>query len=234
MSMDRVCGTCIFGADAMDRNGNIDPNYVICQVKEAESRNTKPDRFRTISGVTRMHYHREACLHWRGDLAKLEGEYELPQAVAYTPPVPIIEVPIEPVLTPKPVLSAAQDNEINNLKLKLIQQDQMVLSLQNQNVYLSEQVTELQGKLQTAQEKIDKLSPFDPAIFVELNYFALLGISEQAGPAEIKDAYRQRMKHLHPDRFINISQRVNQAYETLMDADKRSKYLRQLKGQQHG
>lgn len=234
MSTDRVCGTCLFGADATDRYGNLDPNYVICQVKEAENRNTKPDRFRTTSGVTRMHYYREACLHWRGDMAKLEGEYELPQAEFYTPPTPIIEPPLEPVLKPEPVLSSAADAEIKSLKLKLIQQDQMVLSLQNQNIYLSEQVTELQTKLQSSQAKIDKLSPFDPAIFVELNYFALLGITEQAGPAEIKDAYRQRMKHLHPDRFINISQRVNQAYETLMDADKRSKYLRQLKGQSHG
>lgn len=233
MSMDRVCGTCLFGADAMDRYGDIDPNYVICQVKEAENRNLKPDRFRTTSGVTRMHYHREACLHWRGDMAK-EGEYELPQAEVYAPVQPIVSPPLEPVLTSGPVLSAAQDAEIKNLKLRLIQQDQMVLSLQNQNMYLSEQVTELQANLQKSQEKLDKLSPFDPAIFVELNYFALLGITENAGPTEIKDAYRQRMKHLHPDRFINISQRVNQAYETLMDADRRSKYMRQLRGGSHG
>ena len=234
MSMERVCGTCVFGADAMDRFGNVDPNYVICQVKEAENRNAKPDRFRTTSGVTRMHYHREACLHWRGDMAKLEGEYVLPQAENFTVPTPLPKEPLEPVLKPEPVLSAPVDPEINQLKLKLIQQDQMILSLQNQNMYLSEQVTELNEKLKMNQEKLDKLSPFDPAIFVELNYFALLGVPENAGPTEIKDAYRQRMKHLHPDRFINISQRVNQAYETLMDPDKRSKYMRQLKGQHHG
>ncbi len=239
MEAERVCGTCVFGADAHDRFGNVDPNYVICQIKAKEISKRKPNRFHTTSGVTRMHYYREACLHWRQDMAKFPGEVILPEAeeAHYLDQHPHIQTPhIQP---PEPVLAedveaprnepVTASQEMKDLQLKLIQQDQMVLSLQNQVAMLSEQVQELREELITKNEKLERLSPFDPAIFAEVNYFALLGVTEAAGPAELKEAYRQRMKHLHPDRFINISQRLNVAYETLTDPGKRQQYLKQIR-----
>lgn len=233
MELDRVCGTCIYGAEAYDRYGDVDPNYVICQIKEAENRGRKPNRFATISAVSRMHHQRDACLQWRPrhEPEPRRGEHTLKMHQWDSPGQTSepIATATEPAHTAPPL-----SDEVKQLKLKLIQQEQMITSLQTQNLFLSEQLTETQATLEQTRQKLEKLQPFDPAIFVEVNYFSLLGISEKASPEEIKEAYRQRMKFLHPDRFINISQRLNTAYETLMDPQKRQKYLQEIRNQSHG
>ncbi len=227
MEAERICGTCVFGADANDRFGNIDPNYVICQIKASEIKERKPHRFHTTSAVTRMHYYREACLHWRADMAKFPGEQPLPMSTPMHPPEPVLDYDQQAPAVEK-VNHEPLSEEQKNLKLKLIQQEQMVLSLQNQVGFLSEQVQALQTELSQKDQKLKQLSPFDPAIFSEVNYFALLGVNEKASDAEIKEAYRQRMKHLHPDRFINIAQRLNVAYETLTHPERKRQYLQSL------
>ena len=62
-----------------------------------------------------------------------------------------------------------------------------------------------------------------------LNYYELLGISEIATKEEIKKAYKTQMKNWHPD--INKSEeapemsiKLNEAKETLLDDDKRKAY----------
>lgn len=233
MDSERVCGTCIYGGDAYDRYGNIDPNYVICQIKEAENRQRKPDRYQTSSGVSRMHYYREACLHWKVDRSKT-GEYDLPQVPAQPDPLDYEEEwrPPVPLVTPSRPTSQVDDEEHKRLKLQVIQQDQMLTSLRNQTQMLSDQVHDLQQELAESKRRLEALKPFDIALFAEVNHFSLLGVSEQASSDEIKEAYRTRMKHLHPDRFINIAQRLNTAYEILMHPEKRSKYLQQIRGKQ--
>lgn len=64
----------------------------------------------------------------------------------------------------------------------------------------------------------------DPA-----GYYALLGVSEAASAAEIKTAFRQRAKELHPDRnsspdAVRQFQQVNEAYEVLSNPDARAQY----------
>lgn len=237
MELERVCGTCKYGAEAFDRFGNTDDNYVICKLKEAENRGRKPNRFQTTSAVTRMHCQREACNYWKAEDSPLsrheqplkmndwQPQQQYQQAVSSRDSGPL------PTLDSKP--SEQVTEELKQLKLKVLQQDQMISSFQTQNIFLAEQISELQTQLAESQTKLEKLQPFDPAIFAEVNYFALLGISEKAPPEEIKDAYRQRMKFLHPDRFINIAQRINTAYETLMDPSKRQKYLQQIRSEKH-
>ncbi len=67
-----------------------------------------------------------------------------------------------------------------------------------------------------------------------LNYYELLGISETATKEEIKKAYKTQMKKWHPD--INKSKeapemsiKLNEAKETLLDDDKRNAYDLSLK-----
>ena len=67
-----------------------------------------------------------------------------------------------------------------------------------------------------------------------LNYYELLGISETATKEEIKKAYKTQMKNWHPD--INKSKeapemsiKLNEAKETLLDDDKRKVYDLSLK-----
>lgn len=62
-----------------------------------------------------------------------------------------------------------------------------------------------------------------------LNYYELLGVSETATKEEIKKAYKTQMKKWHPD--INKSEeapemsiKLNEAKETLLDDDKRKAY----------
>ena len=67
-----------------------------------------------------------------------------------------------------------------------------------------------------------------------LNYYELLGVSENATKEEIKKAYKTQMKKWHPD--INKSKeapemsiKLNEAKETLLDDDKRNAYDLSLK-----
>lgn len=231
MDTQRVCGTCLLGGVAYDRYGEPDPGYVICQIKEAENRKRKPDRLQVTSGVSRMHNQREACLHWQPRIrsAPAAGETELYlQEEAFKGGGSNHRQ--SPTASPTPV---PPDQNLKDLKLQLIQQEQMIASLQRQNLFLSEQLHETQQELRDTQHRLESLKPFDPAIFSEVNYFSLLGVKENADNVEVKEAYRRRMKFLHPDRFLNISQRLNTAYETLMDPQKRQQYLQQIKGNKH-
>lgn len=69
------------------------------------------------------------------------------------------------------------------------------------------------------------------------DYYDLLGVEKTASEAEIKKAYRKLAMKYHPDRFSNASEsekkeaedkfkEINEAYQVLSDADKRSKYDR--------
>jgi DnaJ-class molecular chaperone len=62
------------------------------------------------------------------------------------------------------------------------------------------------------------------------NYYTLLGISEKASSEEIKKAYRALQLKYHPDRNIGndealkMTQKINEAYDTLRDETKRQQY----------
>jgi len=62
------------------------------------------------------------------------------------------------------------------------------------------------------------------------NFYNVLGISEKASQDEIKKAYRKLQMKWHPDKnhgnqeAINMTQKINEAYETLSDERKREEY----------
>lgn len=62
------------------------------------------------------------------------------------------------------------------------------------------------------------------------NFYNILGINEKASKDEIKKAYRGMQMKWHPDKnpgsqeAINMTQKINEAYETLGDEQKRSEY----------
>ncbi len=72
------------------------------------------------------------------------------------------------------------------------------------------------------------------------NYFELLGISQAASEAEIRKVYFQLAKEFHPDRLRKLSDqhlrrngevlfaKISEAYNTLVDANKRKEYLASL------
>src|SRR5262249_15552160 len=90
------------------------------------------------------------------------------------------------------------------------------------------------------------------------DYYAILGVSPDATPAQLKEAWRKRLKENHPDLLNGLRERykgqddavlqdvlaraekeagertkqINQAYEVLSDPDRRARYDAQRKGQQ--
>lgn len=62
-----------------------------------------------------------------------------------------------------------------------------------------------------------------------LNFYELLGVKNDATEDEIKIAYKKQMKKWHPDinkdpNAVNISSRINEAKEVLLDPNKRYDY----------
>ncbi|MGE3725970.1 MAG: J domain-containing protein [Candidatus Sericytochromatia bacterium] len=228
--MERLCGNCAYGATAYTRYGEEDENFVICQIKEHENLNRKPDRYSTSSAVSRMHVQRDACLNWR-PVAEPSRSKEQPLHLAQTPPQTDADYDL---IRPAASVSRSQEQEeLKKLKLMLIQKDQMVTSLQTQNVFLSEQLSELQQEMAELKRSMQQVRYFDPTLLAQMDYFALLGIGLDSKPDEIKDAYRNKMKFYHPDRFATIARLLNQAYETLMDTEARTKYLQKLRAERH-
>lgn len=220
--MERLCGNCAYGGTAYDRYGNEDENYVICQLKEMENLNRKPDRYNTTSAVSRMHVQREACLNWRPvQRAARPVEHPL-HMVSRDEDYDLIRPP-----------AARQQNElqeeINRLKLQLMQKDQMISALQTQNLFMGEQLNSAREELSQLQQSLQHVRYFDPSLLAQMDYLTLLGITRESKPDEIRDAYRSKMKFYHPDRFAAIARLLNEAYDTLMDPAKRSAYLKKLK-----
>ncbi|MCM1505690.1 MAG: molecular chaperone DnaJ [Ruminococcus flavefaciens] len=63
------------------------------------------------------------------------------------------------------------------------------------------------------------------------DYYEVLGLQKGATDAEIKKAYRKKAREYHPDMhpdnpdaYVEKMQEVNEAYEVLSDADKKSRY----------
>jgi DnaJ-class molecular chaperone len=62
------------------------------------------------------------------------------------------------------------------------------------------------------------------------NFYNILGVSENASKDEIKKAYRGLQMKFHPDKnpgsqeAINMTQKINEAYETLGDEQKKAEY----------
>ncbi|KAL5217802.1 hypothetical protein ABZP36_018486 [Zizania latifolia] len=67
---------------------------------------------------------------------------------------------------------------------------------------------------------------------VSASFYDVLGLHAGASPREIKDAYRRLARAVHPDASAHPSAddfiRVNAAYSTLSDPDKRADYDRRL------
>ena len=67
-----------------------------------------------------------------------------------------------------------------------------------------------------------------------MNYYELLGIKVDASDDEIKDAYKREIKKWHPDinkdpEAVNISMKINEAKDILLDKEKRKEYDYSLK-----
>ncbi len=69
------------------------------------------------------------------------------------------------------------------------------------------------------------------------NYYLILGVSETADWADIRDAYRRLAKRYHPDRCMgdpHLFLEIHEAYEMLSDLESRSSYDEQLKKAREG
>jgi DnaJ-class molecular chaperone len=76
----------------------------------------------------------------------------------------------------------------------------------------------------------------------QLDYFGVLKLAQEAGPAEIKAAYYRESRAYHPDRYAalpsaqlkdaigRVYRRINEAYTVLRDDAKRRKYLADISG----
>ena len=65
----------------------------------------------------------------------------------------------------------------------------------------------------------------------DLNHYELIGVERNATTAQIRRAYLDMSKSLHPDknRFGgNLMKSINEAYEILSDETKRRKYNREI------
>jgi|GEM_PF-5735884 len=71
------------------------------------------------------------------------------------------------------------------------------------------------------------------------DYYAILGVEPTATPSDIKAAYRQKMRDVHPDALIDMDddvktdaeaevRLVNEAYQVLSNEEKRATYDQQL------
>jgi DnaJ-class molecular chaperone len=86
--------------------------------------------------------------------------------------------------------------------------------------------------------EVDALSQ----VLDQLDYFAVLKLPQEAGPAQIKAAYYRESRAYHPDRFAalpsvelkeavgRVYRRINEAYTVLRDDAKRKKYLADVTG----
>ncbi len=65
-----------------------------------------------------------------------------------------------------------------------------------------------------------------------MNYYTVLGIARNAGEKEIRSAFRALARRYHPDAGAGASvekfREVSEAYETLMDPERRRAYDRTL------
>lgn len=69
---------------------------------------------------------------------------------------------------------------------------------------------------------------------MDINYYELLGVKQDASFEDIKAAYKKQMKLWHPDinkssDAIEMSSKINEAKEVLLDNDKRKEYDEYLK-----
>ena len=67
-----------------------------------------------------------------------------------------------------------------------------------------------------------------------MDYYVVLGIAEDADEEAIRSAFRALARRYHPDVGAGSSpvefQRAREAYETLVDRERRRRYDRQLRG----
>ena len=59
------------------------------------------------------------------------------------------------------------------------------------------------------------------------NYYRILGVSNYATFNEIKEAYRKKVKELHPDKEngnAELFKKIKEAYEVLQNDEKRKRY----------
>ena len=75
-----------------------------------------------------------------------------------------------------------------------------------------------------------------------LDYFQLLKVTQEASPAQIKEAFYRESRAYHPDRYhalpsspfkdhaFRIYKRITEAYVTLRDDRKRQRYLADING----